>query len=392
MNELKQISKSVALKHLMDLLKVEGSSGREGKVAKVITQKLKKAGCKASWIRYDQANKRMREDYEIGNLIVKLPGTIKAPRRMLMGHMDTVPLCKGAVPVLKGNRITPKGKTALGADNRTAVACIVTVIETILKNKTPHPPLTLLFTVGEEVGLNGAKHVKVSELGKPAFGINIDSGKPANIITGAIGAERWQVDVHGRSSHAGMHPEDGISATVIASRAIADVAASGYFGKVVKGKNRGTSNVGSIGGGEATNQVTDHIVIRGESRSHNAAFVKHITKAYRDAFTRAAKKTKNAKGQSGSITFRAETDYTAFTISEKSDAVQFAFSVGKTLGFKPKAITVNGGLDANFMNRKGVPTITIGAGQHGAHTVDEYVDVKEYLQGCGYALALATRE
>ena len=36
----------------------------------------------------------------------------------------------------------------------------------------------------------------------------------------------------------------------------------------------------------------------------------------------------------------------------------------------------DGGLDANYLNAKGVPTVTLGAGQHKPHTIDEYVDVQ----------------
>ena len=50
----------------------------------------------------------------------------------------------------------------------------------------------------------------------------------------------------------------------------------------------------------------------------------------------------------------------------------------------------NGGLDANWLNSKGIPTVTLGAGQHNAHTLKEYVDIGEYLLGCKLALALAT--
>ena len=38
----------------------------------------------------------------VGNLIVKLPGTVRGPRRLLMAHMDTVPVCLGAQPVPDG--------------------------------------------------------------------------------------------------------------------------------------------------------------------------------------------------------------------------------------------------------------------------------------------------
>ena len=192
------------------------------------------------------------------------------------------------------------------------------------------------------------------------------------------------------SAHAGMHPEQGVSATVIAAHALHEVAVQGYFGRVVKGKQKGTSNVGRIRGGEASNQVTDRVLVMGESRSHDPTFASVITNAYRKAFHAAAQRVKNDRGKIGSVYFEAEKAYPPFKMDAKSDIVRFARRVGQNLGLRPRLITVDGGLDANFMNQKGVPTVTIGAGLHGAHTLSEYVDIPEYLDGCRYALALAT--
>jgi tripeptide aminopeptidase len=384
------INRQNALKHLMDLLKIEGLSGREGNVAAAIREKLMAAGCRQAWIKHDRSHKKISGEFDVGNLIVKLPGTIRDDRRLFMGHMDTVPLCRGAVPAKRGNRIVSKDQTALGADNRTAVACMVSVIETIVKKDLPRPPLTFLFTIAEEIGLLGAKCVDVNDLGNPAMGFNIDSGDPNHMMIAAIGADRWEVDVLGISAHAGVHPEDGISAAAITALAIADVVKRGYFGKVVKGRKRGTSNVGSMEGGEASNQVTDLVRITGESRSHDNAFLKEITSAYKTAFQKAAKQVKNKAGKTGRIRFKSEKDYDAFKMDRKSPAVKHAVKVAEVLGLKPKLTSVDGGLDANYMNQKGIPTITLGAGQHHPHTVNEYVDIKEYITGCELALALAT--
>jgi len=49
------------------------------------------------------------------------------------------------------------------------------------------------------------------------------------------------------------------------------------------------------------------------------------------------------------------------------------------------------GLDANWLVRHGIPTVTFGAGQNNVHTVDEYVNLDDYLEGCRFALALATQ-
>jgi len=385
-----QIDEARALEHLLDLLAIEGLSGREGAVAAAVRKKLLAAGCKSSWIGHDDANERIPHDFEIGNLILDLPGTRPGPRRLFMGHLDTVPLCRGAVPVHRGDRIEAKGNTALGGDNRTSIGCLVTMVETLLARSTPRPPITVLMTVGEEIGLWGARMVELTSLGNPAMGFNIDSGAPQVLVVGATGADRWKVDVHGRSSHAGVHPEHGISAVLIASRAIADVAARGYFGKLELGNGQGTSNIGGMAGGEARNQVTDHVFVSGESRSHDPAFLAEITAAWRDGFERAARSVTNVAGVCGRVDFRAETDYAAFEMSRDSAPVRLAARQVETiLGMAATYRIANGGLDANYLNAKGVPTVTLGAGQHNPHTVDEYVDVREYLDGCRLVTAIA---
>ncbi|MCY3931172.1 MAG: M20/M25/M40 family metallo-hydrolase [Acidobacteria bacterium] len=385
-----RIDEARALDHLMDLLAIEGLSGREGKVAAAVQEKLLAAGCEASWIGHDAANERIPGNYEVGNLIVDLPGTRPGPRRLFMGHMDTVPLCRGAVPVRLNGRIEAEGDTALGGDNRTSIGALVTMVETLLAQDVPRPPITVLMTVGEEVGLWGARTVELERLGNPEMGFNIDSGAPHVVIIGATGADRWQVDIHGKSSHAGVHPEHGVSAALIASRAVADVAARGFFGKIELAAGSGTSNVGRMAGGEASNQVTDHVFVSGESRSHDKAFLAQITAAWRDAFEQAARSVTSFDGQCGRVDFRAETDYEAFEMPKDSPPVKLAAErVRALLGMEAGYLVANGGLDANYLNAKGLPTVTLGAGQHNPHTVDEYVDVKEYLDGCRLVTGIA---
>jgi tripeptide aminopeptidase len=294
--------------------------------------------------------------------------------------------------VRRGNRIRSAGDTALCGDNRTACAALVTMVETLLREQLPHPPLTVLFTVGEEIGLLGARHVDFDDLGRPTMGFNIDGGNPAEITIAAIGADRWEAHVRGRSSHAGVAPERGISAALIASRAIADVARRGYFGKVRKGRQEGTSNVGVVRGGEATNQVTDYVFVRGESRSHRPRFIDEITSAYRAAFTKAALSVKDDRGRTGSVDFRAERDYDSFRMPEDSPPVIRAMRAAAALRLDARTRIADGGLDANYLNAKGVPTVTLGAGQHLPHTVEEYVDLREYWGGCRLLVAIATAE
>lgn len=384
-----KIDKEQAIQNLMDLLTAEGPSGGEGPVAEVVKQKLLAAGCQPPWMRH-AGLKRLPQGFTIGNLIVKIPGTVKAPRIMFSAHMDTVPLCRGAVPVRKGNRIVPKGKTGLGGDNRASVAAVVTMTQTILKNNLPHPPITLLFTVGEESGLHGTKAFDPAEGGNPAMCFNLDGSGRRNGVVGALGAIRWIAEIHGKSVHAAVNPEGGVSSVVIAANAIAFLKANGWFGRISKGPCTGTANVGSMNGGEADNQVMDFLKVTGECRSHNPASLRKISSVWKTAFERAARGLKNDKGECGSVDFITASDYRSFRLKKSEPVVQRFLRAAPQAGRTADVEIINAGLDANILNEKGIPTATFDAGNFHAHDLNEYVEIPRYLEACKLATVLAT--
>src|SRR5437588_531828 len=390
---------AAATQRLMRFLAIEGVTGQEAKIGRDIAAALKEAGVPASAIYLDDANTRIPLPTETGNLIVHLPGrgTLhNQPPLMFMTHMDTVPLCAGAKPKLSGRKIVNTAKTALGGDNRTGCGVLVTLAAELAKQKLDHPPITLLFCVREESGLYGARYVDKADLGGAVMAFNYDGGAASNIVVGAVGADRWEVEIFGRASHAGVAPERGISATMILGLALADLKKGGWFGKVVKGKKQGTSNVGPVTGGEgrpagdATNVVTDYVHVRGESRSHDAKFFKAITAAYKAAFAKAAKTGKNSEDKTGRTKSKEHTDYQPFRMKEGLPVGKRACAAVAAGGGTPDICTANGGLDANWMVRHGIPTVTFGAGQNEVHTIDEWIDLTEYERGCELAVRLAT--
>jgi tripeptide aminopeptidase len=386
---------SAAVDRLMRFLGVEGITGQEEAIGSEVVAALVGVGVRQSQIHFDRVHEAIPLPTQTGNLIVDLPGTVTAPRRLFSTHLDTVPLCAGAKPQRRGDRIVSDGTTALGGDNRTGVACLVTLAATVLQEKLPHPPLTLLFTVREESGLWGARFVKPSDLGDPVMGFNVDGRSPREITVGATGAERWEVEIIGKAAHAGVHPERGVSATLIAALALTDVHKHGWFGKVKKQGKEGTSNVGPFGdkdgacAGQATNVVTDYVRILGESRSHDSRFVRGITRSYETAFRAAARKVVDENGRGAKVCFKSRRDYYPFRLKDKSAVVQGARQAARDAGWEPLLRVTNGGLDANWLVRHGVPTITFGAGQNNPHTVEEFVDIGQFLEGCRFALALA---
>ena len=386
-----QLNEDKAIRRVIDLISINGGSCQEHDVSAWIQKTLKDAGVPASSISIDTAHKKSPAGGTTGNLIVKLKGTVKGPRRLLMAHMDTVPLCAGCQPVREGDWIRPKSKeTALGGDNRAGCAVVLTAILETLKQGLDYPPLTLLFTVQEEIGLRGARFLTSGKLGNPALCFNWDGRDPNSLITGAVGANNLSIRVDGIASHAGAHPEDGVNAAVVASMAIAQLQKNGWHGLVRKGKSRGSSNLGVVRGGDATNVVMPAVTLQAEARSHDSKFQQQIVAAWREAFESAVGSLSNVSGQNATLKFVEDVRYEAFSIPDDSDCVLIAKSASESVGLKPVPQVCDGGLDANWMAVHGFPAVTMGCGQHEIHTVKERLFIPEFLAACKVGLTLAT--
>ena len=385
------IDRSAAVTLVTELMAIPGRSKQEGRVVELIRTRLLAAGVPPSCIELDTANRRIPGGGEVGNLIVKLPGTKRGPRRLLMAHLDTVPICVGSQPVLSGDVIRSSNPaTGLGGDDRAGVAVILTVAIELLRSGRPHPPVTLFFCVQEEIGLYGARYVSANKLGAPKFCFNWDGGDAHYVNVGATGDYAIEIEIEGLASHAGVHPERGVNAISIASLAIADLTQNGWHGLIEKGRHRGTSNVGIIQGGEATNVVTPSLSLRAEARSHDPVFRKKIVEAYRKAFVKAAKSVKSSDGKTGRVAFNADLKYESFRLDLNEPVVSLAKSAVEKIGLTPELCIGNGGLDANWMTAHGFPTVTLGCGQHDIHTIQEWLHIPSFLQGCEIALLLAS--
>ena len=386
-----EIDRSAAVKLVMELMAVPGRSKQEGPIVELIRSKLLEAGVKPSNISTDTSNRRIQSGGEVGNLIVNLPGTKRGPRRLLMAHLDTVPICVGCKPTLDGDIIrSADPTTGLGGDDRAGVAVVLTAALELIRQKKPHPPITLFFAVQEEIGLYGARYVSANKLGSPEFCFNWDGGEPRYATIGATGDYAMEIEIDGLASHAGVHPERGGNAIVIASLAISDLTQNGWHGLIEKGKHRGTSNVGIVHAGEATNVVTPHLKLKAEARSHDPVFRKKIVDAYQKAFEKAAKSVKSSDGKSGRVTFKADLKYESFRLDSKEPVVTLAKSAIERIGLTPELCVGNGGLDANWMTAHGFPTVTLGCGQRDIHTVSEWLHIPSFLQGCQIGLLLAS--
>ncbi|MEA3307714.1 MAG: M20/M25/M40 family metallo-hydrolase, partial [Elusimicrobiota bacterium] len=232
-----KINKKRMIKDFMKLVKIDSLSGREKNISLYLKKVLEKMGAKVS---FDNAGKKTKGN--TGNLIAKFKGTRKGKPFILSAHMDTVEPGENIKPILKSDRITSDGSTILGADCKSGIVIILEVIRVLQENKLPYPPIEVVFTVSEEVGLLGAKFLDYSKV-KGKYGMIFDSERVLNQVTAyAPAANKIEIEVYGKAAHAGVAPESGISAIKVAANAISKM-------KLGRIDFETTANIGMINGG-----------------------------------------------------------------------------------------------------------------------------------------------
>ncbi|MFN3420307.1 MAG: M20/M25/M40 family metallo-hydrolase, partial [Armatimonadota bacterium] len=252
------INRERFLADFLELVRIPSPSGKEREVAQAVKAKVEAMGLT---VLEDDAGKGFGG--EQGNLIVKVPGSVEGvPPILLNAHLDTVLPCENVNPIVEGDKVRSDGRTILGADNKAGVCVLLELLRVLREDKIQHAPLEIVFTVAEETGLHGAKHLDYSLI-SANFGFVLDSGPPINkVIVQAPSQKNLKAIVKGKAAHAGVSPEKGINAIQLAARAIASMR----LGRI---DHETTANIGVIKGGLATNIVPEEVEVLGEARSHD---------------------------------------------------------------------------------------------------------------------------
>lgn len=233
------------------LARIPSLSRREGEIARRLVGMLEALG---GTVEVDDAGHRVGG--ETGNVLARFPGTApSAPPLLLCGHMDTVPPAEKVTPITRGDVIRSDGTSVLGADDKSGLAAILEALRVVREARLPHGPVEVLFTICEETGLLGAKHFDVARLAARR-GVVLDCDGVCELITRAPAADHVEVTVHGLEAHAGVAPEQGISAIKVAAEAIAAMR----LGRL---DEETTANLGLIQGGVAGNVVPNRVFVRG---------------------------------------------------------------------------------------------------------------------------------
>ncbi len=347
----------------ISLVEIDSLSRKELDVAIALEEILTQIG---ATVMYDDAKDKVGGN--CSNMVAKFKGTIDAEPIFLSGHMDTVGPGEGIKVQFEDGIFRSDGTTILGSDDKSAIAIILEVMDIILENNIDYPPVEIVFTVCEEIGLLGAKHFDYSLIDSK-FGYILDSTDTDGIVTKAPAANKITIKVYGKAAHAGAEPENGVNAISVTSNAISNL-------KIGRIDEVTTCNLGTIKGGVATNIVPEFVEIHGEARSHNIDKLKEVTDTIVNAFHQAAEAFQQGS-QLPKVEAIVETDFPSTNIPEDHKSIVLARSAAANLGVNLESKIIGGGADANIFFGKGVVAGVLGTGMTDVHTLNESIDIKD---------------
>lgn len=349
------------------LLSIESPSLKEGKLAYYLADLFDALGYPTY---FDKSAEFTGS--EVGNLIIKIPGTVDGPTLLFCAHLDTVGPYENPEIIEEGEIIKTNGKTILGADDKAGIAILVEIAKVLKEDSFPHPPLEFIFTTAEEIGLLGAKYLDYKHL-KAKYGFILDAESPSDVIVAAPSSYQFILKVYGKSAHAGIEPEKGINAIKLLAQIITNLPT----GRIDK---ETTMNIGKINGGNYVNIVPDLAFVEGEMRSHREEKLEELKKEVENITENIIKSYFPKIGNLPSYSLNFKRVFKAFKISEEEPLIQWIKEAGKNLGMSLEFKVKEGGSDANVFNERGIKSVILGTGMQRVHTTEEFITKSDLIR------------
>ncbi len=356
------------------LVAIESPSWHEAEMAKACKEELEQLGFDVS---FDGSARVTGSD--TGNLIAYRKGDA-AGAVAFSAHMDTVKPCEDIqicrIEDERGEVLCSEGATILSADDKAGVAAIFEGIRTALEGGQSLPDIHVLLITCEEQSLLGSAALSPDDLpqGIDCFVLDAD-GAPGSVIGEAPCHRTMRVLIKGRSAHAGVEPEVGISAIQAAAASVCAME----LGRL---DDATTANIGIIEGGVAVNIVPEACRLEGECRS---IFPKRADEV-QEQMTAAVRQACERFGAEADITW--EQDYPAVRFTSDSPIINKARIAIEDAGLPFQMVRTGGGADANNLNGKGINAVTLGTGMANFHSTDEYIRVQDLVDDARLVCAL----
>lgn len=343
----------------MEMVQIDSESGEEAAFLAYLKKEFTALGGRAGTDSY-------------GNLIARFPekGCSGCDPIMISCHGDTVQPGKGIEPVLQDGIISSAGDTILGADDKAGIAELLEALRTA----PVHPPLEIVITRQEEVGLLGVKQLDYSQF-RAKKGYLLDNDVLDTIIIGGPSYYAIDVTIKGKSAHAGMEPEKGINAIAAAARAIGTLT----LGRL---DEETTANVGVIKGGLIRNGVPDHAEFLAECRSLTHEKAEKLAADMKRIIV------EEGSANGAEVTVHIDNKCRAVAISPDTEVVLTAQKALKSVGIEARPVFMTGFTDASIHNNNGIVMAGVGIGANNEHATNEFIAVDDMIKAKDMILEL----
>ena len=339
---------------LIDFIRIDSPSGEEDAIDAEVSSRLSSLGLK---VEHDSYN----------NIIARLDGA--GDPLLLSAHLDTVEPGRGIKPVLDGDTLRSDGATILGGDCKAGVAIVMEALTSVVEKGGPRRAVEVAFSRHEEGGLVGVHHMDFGML-TARTGIVFDGEGPPNRITVSAPSQNVvTAEVVGRAAHAGLEPENGLSALLVT----ADILTRLPLGRI---DSETTANIGWMEGGLKRNIVPERASLDGEFRSRSNEKLAWLEGQFRKVFDETAARYPDAE-----ISLDIRNTYQAYRVGQESEAVATIGRALASIGLEPLLESSGGGSDANVFIERGITALPVGIGVRSFHTTWETALIPEVLQG-----------
>ena len=351
------INENRLLNEFIELVSVPCPSKDEKAEAELIMAKLRAMGLEPV-----MDNAHEKTGGTCGNVWAYVKGTVPdAPTLLFEAHMDSVAPTTGTKVVRKDGVLYSDGTTTLGGDDKVGVAGMLEAVRALKENGVPHGDIQLLFTISEEIGCLGVVNLDKSWI-KADYGYCMDIGGSMGEITyAAPKLYDIYVTVKGKAAHAGIAPEEGVNAIMLAAEALSKLPAYGRIDEET------TFNIGVFNAGIGTNIVCPEAKFVIDMRSLN---VPKLEKLKDDTIALIKETVEVGKGQ---VDFEVVEGCPAVELSKDHPCIELAKRSAERLGFKVELKTTGGCSDGNYLCGYGLPCGLLATGMSNVHTTEEYL-------------------
>lgn len=320
----------------------------------------------AEWRKHGLQVRRIPQKNRGDHLRIESPSTSSRPKGQLLvlGHYDTV-YATGTLKKMPF-RVTA-GKT-FGPGTFDMKAGIVQALfaHRALQQLSlaPNKRVVFLWTSDEEIGSDSSRKLIETEARRSdaVFVMEPSYGPRGLIKTARKGVGEAEIIVHGRASHAGLAPQEGINAIHELCHQLS---------RVLKWNNshRGTTvNADIIRGGTRTNVIADH-----------ARAVIDLRATTISEMTRISRQLRALKPHLFGARLEIHGGFSRSPLERKMSAALFkrAKSLAAQINLSLEECSVGGGSDGNLTAALGIPTLDgLGAVGDGAHSTHEHIQTK----------------